>query len=744
MKRTIALGLAAVMVAATLASCGAASSSTASSTAAPAAGPSGTFTASADGFGGPVSVTLTLENGKITASEIVGDSETASIGGAALETLQKQLVDTNSAEIDGVAGATVTSNAVKSAAAAALAAANGETAAISYQAGTYTESTMARNAALTVEVTFSENSIESVNVTDHAETMSIASVALERIPAQIVEHQTTKVDAVTGATVTSNAIKSAVNAAIEKAGVSPASLPEAYATAGEAIEDTADIIVVGGGGAGMSAATAALQNGASVILIEKTSMLGGNTVVCGGVLNAADTEWAAQFGVQTGELEMLKTFQAMDPETLPEEYRADLITLKAQITEYLAGDTSKHFDSVEYYTIQTYYYGLRQNLDGDTIYGDYSLVSTMTENAMDTVAWLEGMGMVWQEDVTQATGGMWRRGHNPSMAKGTEYVAVLEKAITGQGGIVMYETAGKSLIQDESGRVVGVNAVKADGTPVTLHANKGVVLATGGYGNNLALVQQTDNYWGNISDTIGTTNVSGATGEGMTMATEIGAGTTGTEYTQLMALADPDSGDLFTGVLPKSTANYVFVNSEGKRFVNECAARDVLAAAAIENGGTFYMIGDINAAEESRWLTNWEEEVERGNAIMADTLEELADKMGYNAEQKATFLKTIADHNDYVDAGVDPEFGKSAFDLKVENAPFFATARKPAIHHTMGGLTINSTANVLDTNGDIIDGLFAAGEVTGGIHAGNRIGGNAVTDAITFGRIAGESAAKAE
>lgn len=745
MKRTIALGLAAVMVAATLASCGAASSSTpASSTAAPAAGPSGTFTASADGFGGPVSVTLTLENGKITASEIVGDSETASIGGAALETLQQQLVDANSAEIDGVAGATVTSNAVKSAASAALAAANGETAAISYQAGTYTESAMGRNAALTVEVTFSENSIESVNVTDHAETMTVAGVALERIPAQIVEHQTTKVDAVTGATVTCNAIKSAVNAAIEKAGVSPASLPEAYATAGEAIEDTADIIVVGGGGAGMSAATAALQNGASVILIEKTAMLGGNTVVCGGVLNAADADWAAQFDVQTGEVDSLNLFLNMDPETLPEEYRADLITLKGQIKEYLAGDTSKHFDSVEFYTLQTYYYGLRQSLDGDTVYGDYSLVSAMTENAMDTVAWLEGMGMVWQEDVTQAVGGMWRRGHNPSMPKGSEYVAVLEKAITGQGGIVMYETSGESLIQDASGRVVGVNAVKADGTPVTLHANKGVVLATGGYGNNLALVQQTDNYWGNIPDDIGCTNVSGTTGEGMTMATEIGAATTGTEYTQLMAVADPESGDLFTGLLPKSTANYIFVNTDGNRFINECEARDVLAAAAIENGGTFYMIADIDIAEDARWLSNWEEEVERGNTIMADTLEELADKMGYNAEQKANFLKSMENYNSYVDAGSDPECGKTAFDMKVDTAPFFASARKPAIHHTMGGLTINSTANVLDTNGDIIDGLFAAGEVTGGIHAGNRIGGNAVTDAITFGRIAGESAAKAE
>lgn len=740
MRKPFALVMAAVMMASVLTSCGkAASTSTAASD-----GPSGTYSATADGFGGPVTVTLTLESGKITKCDIVGDSETAEVGGKALSTLEEQIVAANSAEIDGVTGATATSGAVKSAAAAALAQANGSAEAVSYKPGTYTESVMGRNANLTVEVTFSENSIDEVNITDHAETETVAGVALERIPAQIVEKQTTKIDAVTGATVTSNAIKSAVNAAIEEAGASPAALPEAYATAGDPIEETADIIVVGGGGAGMSAATAALQNGASVILIEKTAMLGGNTVVCGGVLNAADEDWASQLDAQTGELDTLKTFQAMDPETFPEEYRDDLRTLQSQITEYLAGDTTKHFDSVEFHTIQTYYYGLRQNLDGETVYGDYDLVSTMTENAMGTVDWLADLGMNWQDEVTQATGGMWRRGHNPSMSKGSEYVSVLEKSITGQGGTIMYETTGKSLIQDSTGRVVGVNAEQADGTKVTLHANKAVILATGGYGNNLKLVQETDNYWGNIPDDIGTTNVSGTTGDGMLMATEIGAGTTGTEYTQLMAIADPDTGDLFTGLIPKSTANYIFVNSEGKRFVNECAARDVLATAAIENGGTFYMIADINIAEDSRWLSNWEEQVERGNTIMADTLEELADKMGYNEEQKANFLKSIEDYNSYVDAGSDPEFGKTAFALKVEEGPFFASARKPAIHHTMGGLSINTSTNVLDTDGNIIEGLYAAGEVTGGIHAGNRVGGNAVTDAITYGRIAGETAATAE
>lgn len=697
-------------------------------------------TATADGFGGPVSVTVTVEDGTITEVTATGDAESSPELGNDLTPLADQILAAQSADIEGVSGATMTSAAVKSAAAAAIAEASGAGNEAAFNPGTYTESVMGRNAALTIEVTLGESTIDKVEIKDHAETEYVAGVALERIPAEIVEKQTTKIDAVSGATVTSSAIKTAVNMAIEEAGASPAALPEAYAQAGDPIEATADIVIVGGGGAGMAAAVAALENGASVIVVEKTAMLGGNTVVCGGVLNAADTEWASQFDVQTGEIAILESFRDMNVEDFPEEYQADFLTLKGQIEEYLAGDTTRHFDSIELHTIMTYYYGLRNSLDGDVVYSEYDLASTMTKNAMDTVNWLAEEGVQWQDVVTQATGGMWRRGHNPSMDKGQEYVAVLGPAINSKGGTIMYETRANALITDDSGRVVGVEANKTDGTPVTLHADKAVILATGGYGHNTKMVQETDNYWGNIPDDIGTTNASGSTGDGIVMATAVGAATTGMEYTQLMAIADPESGDLFTGLVPMSTANYVFVNQEGNRFVNESAPRDVLAAAAIENGGLFYMIADINIAEDSRWLSNWEEQVERQNTIMADTLEELADKLGFDETAKANFLKAMENYNSYVDAGEDPECGKTSFALKVEQGPFFASPRKPAIHHTMGGLKINATTEVLNENGEAIPGLYAAGEVCGGIHAGNRIGGNAVADALVFGRIAGETA----
>lgn len=700
-----------------------------------------TYSGSAQGLNGEVKVDVTLEDGRIVDVVVDDSAETyQNVGVESMQPLVDALIEAGTTEgVDGVAGATFTSNAVLAVANEALAGGKQENAEVAYTPGVYTESAQGRNAMVTVEVEFSEDRIESVTVTDQAETASVASVALERIPAQIVEKQTTKIDTVTGATVTSGAIRSAVDAAIKEAGADPSVLPEGYAQPGEDIEKTADVIIVGGGGAGMSAAISALENGASVIVLEKTSMLGGNTVLCGGAMNAADTEWAAQFESQTGEDTALQALMSLDESEIAPEYLDDFHTLQGQIEEYLAGDTSAHFDSVELHTIQTYYYGMRQSLDGETIYGNYDLVSTMTNNAMDAVHWLEDLGIQWKDVVTQPVGGMWRRGHNPSMMHGEEYVAVLGSKITEDGGEIMFETAAKELLTDENGKVNGVYAEMADGTKVTVHANKGVILTSGGYANNLKMVQETNNYWPEIPDNTGTTNASGQKGDGIVMAQALGAATNGMEFTQLMAVSDPETGDLFTGLLPQSTADYIMVNKEGNRFVNECSPRDTLAIEAFNNGGEFYMIADINIAEDARWLSNWETEVERGNTIMADTLEELADKLGFDDETKANFLATIENYNSYVDAGNDPDFNKTALNMKVVDAPFFASPRKPALHHTMGGLTIDTTTHVLKEDGEPIEGLYAAGEVVGGIHAGNRLGGNAVADVIVFGRIAGEA-----
>lgn len=595
-----------------------------------------------------------------------------------------------------------------------------------------------RNGPVRVAVETSGDEIISVQVTDQQETTSIASEALNRIPAEIIKSQSIKLDTVSGATITSNAILQAAGAALDEAGIDVASMPQIQTQAGEDVEAEADVIIVGGGGAGLAAATEALDNGVSVILIEKTSMLGGNTVISGGVFNEADPDWASENEIKESDLDTLKMFADMKAEDFPEEYREDFNTLKKQIEEYLASESGAGFDSPEYFTIQTYYYGHRTGLDGSEIGGDYTLVSTLAQKSSDTFQWLTDLGVEWSDQISSS---VWPRGRIPVQDKGQGYISALEEKILAKGGQVMYETTGKSLITDQGGRVTGVNALRADGTKVTLKAQKGVILATGGYAHNLEMIKENDNYWGNFPDNIGTTNAAGSDGSGILMARETGAATTGMGYVQLMAIADPVTGDLFTGILPQSYANYIFVNGDGKRFVNECGLRDTLSSAAIENGGLFYMIADSRIADNLRSST-WQEQVDLGNALMADTLEELADLMGYDQKQKENFLNTIETYNTYVDAGEDPEFGKTDLDLKVEEGPFFATPRRPAIHHTMGGLVINENAQVLDENGDVIKGLFAAGEVTGGIHAGNRVGGNAITDVMTYGRIAGQNAAK--
>ncbi|WP_019784781.1 FAD-dependent oxidoreductase, partial [Streptococcus sobrinus] len=207
---------------------------------------------------------------------------------------------------------------------------------------------------------------------------------------------------------------------------------------------------------------------------------------------------------------------------------------------------------------------------------------------------------------------------------------------------------------------------------------------------------------------------------------------------QMMPVSDPNTGALFSG-LQVPPANFVMVNQQGKRFVDEYGSRDKLAQAAIDNGGLFYLIADdhIKATAYNTSQEKIDAQVVTGTLFRDDSLEGLAKQIGLDPK---VFVQTITNYNSYVDAGYDPEFDKGAFDLKVEKAPFYATPRKPAVHHTMGGLKIDTQAHVLNEKDQAISGLYAAGEVAGGLHAGNRLGGNSLTDIFTFGRIAAQTA----
>lgn len=360
----------------------------------------------------------------------------------------------------------------------------------------------------------------------------------------------------------------------------------------------------------------------------------------------------------------------------------------------------------------------------------------MTDRALESVKWLEEIGVEFdQEEVTMPVGALWRRGHKPLKSEGYAFVSALQTFVENNGGKIITDTPVDALII-ENGEVTGIEGTGLAGGKVTVRA-QAVILTTGGFGANTKMLKAYNTYWTDIDDDIKTSNSPAITGDGIILGQSAGADLSGMGFSQMMPVSDPETGALFTG-LQVPPQNFVMVNTSGKRFVNEYGSRDQLTQAAIDNGGLFYLIADEHI-KNTAYNTSQEKidrQVENGTLYRADTLEDLAKQLSIDPE---TFGTTINNYNTYVDQGEYPEFGKDVFDLKVVTAPFYATPRKPAVHHTMGGLKIDTKTHVLDQSGKIISGLYAAGEVAGGIHAGNRLGGNSLTDIFTFGRIAGKT-----
>ena len=571
-----------------------------------------------------------------------------------------------------------------------------QTAPSTFTPGTYTTKVTGHNAPMTVKVTVSKNRIEAIDASGNLETIGVGKVALELMKEKILKNQSLGVDVVTGASISSLALKTAVEECLEKAGGDMDALTKSVEQhpAGEA-KYQADVVVIGGGGAGLAAAIAAHQSSAKkVIVLEKMGFLGGSTNVSEGALNAPDPVRQGKQGIE---------------------------------------------DSVEKFYEQT--------MKGGHDKGTPALVHYLTSHAMEEVNWLESLGVKFKDAVGTATGALWQRSHYPATPSGNTYIRTFEQVIRDTNGSiqVLTDTPVKS-ITTADGHVTGVIAENF-GRKVVVSADA-VVIATGGFGANIEMRQKYNTgVWKavKLDKSIGCTNLQkAAQGDGLAMAKAVGADLTGLDDIQIHPCGTPGTGLMEN--IRTSGRNRLFVNSEGARFVNEGAARDVLANAIFQQpGGTYWVVVNHLRYPSEDFVDNNGATIRNmlalGAVVAAPTLDELAAKTGMDPKK----LKASVDgYNKVVTGKTKDPLGfvaNNKADRTLDGGPWYACKKVPTVHHTMGGIRINDKAQVLDASGHVIKGLYAAGEVTGGIHGSNRLGGNAIADVMVFGRTAGQNAA---
>lgn len=589
------------------------------------------------------------------------------------------------------------------------------------KAGEYEFVVAGYNEGMKVRVSLEEKRINSIDILEHDETAGVSDAALEKMPERIVENQSIKVDTISGATMTSQGILLAVTEAIKEAGgnVSDfevqvgdrdvASVKRQNFGMGDlpsSWDETYDVVVIGGGFAGLAAAHTASINGAETLLIDKMPVLGGNSQINGGV-----------YASYTSKI-------------------ADDIYTKLKIQPDSA---EKHIED----TIVGGDYLGDPELIENFVYGSPVFLDLMLDN-----------GLKVRESITRPGGHYGYRTYTTENGIGSDIVAVQRKILDETDTVVMLNTKMTRIYREDEGEgaVVGIQVETTDGIK-NIRANNGVILATGGFSGDVAMRSK---HVPALTDDIPTTNHVGATGEGIMQAQEVGANTMHMSHIQLYPFADPNNGRIdATAVIPFSgpSAGIVYVDITGKRYVNEGERRDVCSRAAQNSGGfpTFSIFGS-ELAENAGFIT--EEQLTKGieaNRIFkADSLEELANMLneesfaGKKIAMDGMVLKeTIERHNGFIDNGLDPEFGKvidKGVMNKIVEGPFYAIPQWPSVHHTMGGITINSKTQVQDIYGEVIPGFFAVGEVVGGVHGTNRLGSNAIPDAAVHGMIAGQYA----
>lgn len=538
------------------------------------------------------------------------------------------------------------------------------------------------NGDLKAVVTFDGDKIAKIDLT-HEETEGLGDKAADKLVEEIVANNSINVDTVSGATVTSTAVIEAVKAAIEASGRDVKNFEtEGEEKKGETVEKDTDVVVIGGGGAGFAAAVSAKEAGANVILVEKLASVGGNTLISGGEYAAPANDIQKEEGIE---------------------------------------------DSKELFA-----------KDVEEAGGNPDLIKVLADKATEDAYWLrDDIGVEWLDSLMFFGGHSVKRSLIPAAHTGNELIKNYLKKAEELGIEVLTETDVKEILSKD-GKVCGIKAETKDGELVV--NSKSVVVASGGFGANAEMCYENDK---EVDEHVLSTNSPGATGDGITMAEKLGADTVDMDKIQLYPVCDVETGKLLYCGDTRLVGGALLVNKEGKRFVEELGTRrEISMAIKAQTDYVGYVLWDETSNEKTGTMKSNPEEAkslfDRGLMVKADTLEELADHFGID---KDALLETVKTFNENSAKKEDPEFNLRMLGWQVKDAPFYMMKAAPAVHHTMGGLKINTDAQVLNKDGEWIDGLYAAGEVTGGIHGSNRLGSVAMADITVFGKIAGENAA---
>ena len=546
---------------------------------------------------------------------------------------------------------------------------------------------------ITVAVTFDAGKIQDIKIVKNAENPILAKKVFTDLKDQVVALSSTDVDLVSGATFSAKGFIDAVNDAAKKAGVTLAKADKkALKKAARELPKTSnyDVVVIGAGGAGFSAAITARNAGANVVLLEKMPAVGGNSLISGAEMNVAKNWVQPKLGIND--------------------------------------------DSPELHAQDTFKGG-----DGK---GDMKVINVMTHEALDAAKWCRDyLGVRFEDDNLFFFGGHSRkRALIPVGHTGTEFIAKFQAKADELGIPVITNMKAEELIKDKDGRVVGVKATM-DGSEYTFNAKGGVVLATGGFGANPEMVKK---YNPKIDERFKTTDAPGSTGEALYMAERAGAELVNMGYIQTYPICDPLSGAIEL-IADARFDGAIMLNQEGKRFVEELQRRDVLSEAILNQTGRYCWvlwndkIGSISNTVKAH-ANEYEAFTKQGIMTTCDDLKCIADFTKIPFDQ---LRKTVKRVSDMAGKGNDKDFNHRSGLVDMQQGKYYVIKAVPSTHHTMGGVRINEKAEALTAEGKVIPGLWAAGEVTGVTHGTNRLGGNAYTDIIVFGRIAGEAAAKA-